>query len=372
MIYESTFLEKIALTCGICHDQCAAACPVVESSRSLAAYPSRLAMLAWELSRGNLSPDSTLMSAMQNCIHCNACTSHCVYVDQPVDITHLVRRARQHLITAGWATPAMQDLAAQSKALRDPGSELHRRLRSISDLPVRDNSPQSTLVLVDAATLTDAPGMVEDALRLLAALGWQGLRVAPILEYGRDLFEYGFLDEARGCALEAVEWIERDGAQDVLTISTATAHLLREIYPTELAINLSARVRTIPEAVLATVKPGLFHTHPQDRALLVHSATETNKLKDQAALEILKTCCTVVNDPLPANLFLRQLTYPDGLALDLHPDPRHRIMARINQYMQVLGANRAVTTDAGFLKDFQALGGPTPVGSLYSYLLDSL
>jgi hypothetical protein len=80
----------------------------------------------------------------------------------------------------------------------------------------------------------------------------------------------------------------------------------------------------------------------------------------------------VANDPLPNHLFLRDLAYPDGLALDLNPDPRSRIMERILRYAEAMHATRVVTTEPSFLSDYQRQSHSVPAVDLYSYILGSI
>ncbi|RPJ40955.1 MAG: (Fe-S)-binding protein, partial [Chloroflexi bacterium] len=291
-----TSFEKIAVTCGTCHDQCAAACPVVKSSRSLGAYPSRLAMLAFELSRETIPMDRTVLAAMQQCIHCNACTAHCVFIDQPVDITPLIRWSRQQLIENGWATEAMQALAIQADANNNPSGDLQRQMRMLADTPFADgSSPEAVLLLVDAATMQKAPGMVKSALRLLSAIGWRDVRVSSCLDCGGDLFEYGYTAAARACAERIAHEIEHAAVREVITVTAAATHLLRQVYPAELGVSIPTQVRPLSKVLQDAIKPGLLRKNQQERALLVLSTAELYKMKDLCAVEILHTCCQVVN-----------------------------------------------------------------------------
>ncbi len=93
----SAALLEISEKCSLCHDQCVSACPVVEISHNQIAYPSRLAGLSAGVSLGKLQPSEELMDALLLCVQCNACTDSCVYVDDPVDVTPLIRWAREYL-----------------------------------------------------------------------------------------------------------------------------------------------------------------------------------------------------------------------------------------------------------------------------------
>ena len=368
-----TSFEKIAVTCGICHDQCAAACPVVKSSRSLGAYPSRLAMLAWELSRETIPMDRTVLAAMQQCIHCNACTAHCVFIDQPVDITPLIRWSRQQLIENGWATEAMQALAVQADANNNPSGAEDRRMSMLADTPFADgSSSEAVLLLVDATTTQKAPGMVKSALRLLSAIGWKDVRVSSCLDCGGDLFEYGYTAAARACAQRIAGEVEHAAVREVITVTAAATHLLRQVYPAELGVSIPAQVRPLSKVLQDAIKPGLLRKNQQERALLVLSTTELYKIKDRCAVEILRSCCQVVNDPLPAHLLLSELAYPDSPALDLTPDPRTQVLERILLYAEAMQATRIVTTEPAFLFDYQQQDRAVPAVDLYSRVLESI
>lgn len=199
-------LQIIATTCGLCHDQCVSSCPVVESSLNLMAYPSRLAALTWELSRGSLEPDVDSWKALAHCIHCNACTQNCVYIDQPVDVTPLVRWGRQYLVERDQTSPQMRALIETISRHGSPFGDVRAAQEELQvDFP---GSPASggTLVIVDAGWLALDLSSAKAGLRLLNLLGYTGIRVADLTYTGWELWQYG----SRSGALEIARAVQRE------------------------------------------------------------------------------------------------------------------------------------------------------------------
>ena len=264
----STNLQDIVTKCSLCHDQCVSACPVVEMTGRQIAYPSRLASLAWELERGNLAADPETMRAMLHCIHCNACTSNCVYIDDPVDITPLVRYARQTLIESGQATPRMRQMRERIQAWGNPYQEIQARLFELKHRFEDHSAASPTLVIADAAELAYAPEAAQASLQLLRQFGYRSLSISGHSYTGGELWQYGYSNEALTIAETLLKEIERSQAEAVITLSPSSAFLLRKSYPDAMGVSVPARVLTVAEAIQARLDQAEISVNPPRRFAL--------------------------------------------------------------------------------------------------------
>jgi heterodisulfide reductase subunit C len=323
-------LQTIATTCGLCHDQCVSSCPVVESSQNLTAYPSRLAALAWELSTGRLEPGSDEWQALAHCIHCNACTQNCVYIDQPVDVTPLVRWGRQVLVERDQTSPQMRAVLETIRRHGNPYGDIRHALKELQDEFPGSLGPGATLVIVDAAQLAlDLPS-AKAGLRLLERLGCAGIRVADLTYTGWELWQYGCRSNALEIARAVQREVERVKPEAVVALSPSNAYLLRDIYPHEMGISIQAQVMALAEAVLARIDsiPPHRPTVETVPVFLVPSFTELNQLHSPASREVL-VHFGIEQTALPSRQPYRPPAYPEGLCIDLDPQPGHLIANRI-------------------------------------------
>ena len=272
-------LQSIATTCGLCHDQCVSACPAVESSQNLTAYPSRLAAFAWELSRRSLEPDADSWQALAHCIHCNACTQNCVYIDQPVDVTPLVRWGRQFLIEKDLAGPQMRALIETIRQQGSPFGNVRPALVNLQGQYPGSDDPGGALVFADASLLALDLLSAPAGLHLLDRLGYRNICVADLAYTGWELWQYGFRAEALEIARAVKREVDRVKPEVVVTLTPSSAYLLRDVYPQEMGISLQAPILTLAEAVLARVELDLPPPGCPGRAgfprAIVHGAAST-------------------------------------------------------------------------------------------------
>jgi Fe-S oxidoreductase len=365
-------LQTIATTCGLCHDQCVSACPVVESSQNLAAYPSRLAALAWELSRGSLEPDADSWQALAHCIHCNACTQNCVYIDQPVDVTPLVRWGREYLVQQGQAGPQIRALIETIRQHGSPFGDVRPALADLmSEFP---GSPDlgGTLIVADASLLVlDLPS-TKAGLRLLDRLGYRGIRLADQTYTGWELWQYGYRSDALEIARAVMHEVERVKPEVVVTLTPSSAYLLRHIYPKEMGISFQAPVMTLAEASLARIDSIPLRPVVQaEPVFLVPSYTEMNQLHSPAAREVLERCGVELT-ALPGRQPFRPPAYPEGICVDLNPQPGHQIAKRIAKMADASGRSLVLCTTAFSLQAMRAALPGRPVRDWSSFVLDLL
>ncbi len=368
----SANLQTIATNCSLCHDQCVSACPVVEMTSRLIGYPSRLATLAWELERGNLSADAETMLAMLHCIHCNACTRSCVYIDDPVDITPFVRYTRQKLIQKDQATPQMRQMLERIQLWGNPYLDIQNTLNEMKVKFGQNRGAIKTLVIADAAELAYAPAAAHSGLRLLQRLGYNPLALSSQSYTGWELWQYGYGKELLGLAEALVKEIEHRNPEVVITLSPVSAYLLRKVFPEDLGISISAKVLSLPEAVLARLEQPTSPALSQLASIyLVMSCAETYQLQSFASREVLElfgiTCLGI-----PNNQPYHRSSFPEGLALELYPTPGNWFARKIAETVVNLHPDAIVCTAGMAWKAMHAYCPDLPVTHWSTFVLSQL
>ncbi len=275
-------LQTIATTCGLCHDQCVSACPVVESAQNLSAYPSRLATLAWELSRGNFQPGADAWQAFAHCIHCKSCMSNCVYLDAPVDVTPLIRWARHEILENDYISPQLQGMLDKISLHGNPYGDVQSALADVKNRYQDDMKPGGILVMVDAAQLALDPASVTASLHLLNLLGYTNISISEYSYTGWELWQYGCQSATMEIAQKIAQEITHLQPATVITLSPSSTYLLNQVYPQELGVLVPAPVVSLHEAVLARIDSlsGRLSI-PAEPVFLVPSYSELNHLQQR-------------------------------------------------------------------------------------------
>lgn len=357
-------LENAATVCAVCHDQCVSACPVVEATRRMSAYPSRLAMLALELNRGGLSPSADLARSLQDCISCGACLEGCLYVDQPNDVTPVVRWARQ--ATSRWTAPGLNAWVDKVRSTGSPYEDTRERLAALeAELP-GSQTGELVLLYVDAATLHYAPEMAVASIRLLRQLGYQNLRLAEEVYPGGELREQGWPADFAAVAKKVAGEVKQVKPVRIITVHPNSAYLLRKVYPAEAGIRLDAPVFALPEVLEA-------HSNqlapPGDLAVyLIQSAVESYRMGGGAGRKLLEALGVRVFGQR-ADLPYREMTYPDGEIFGIEPDPRDLIRERIVNAFHRSGASKIVTSSPEAFAGLHAAHSDIEVIDLATYFL---
>ncbi|MEA4906013.1 MAG: (Fe-S)-binding protein [Anaerolineaceae bacterium] len=357
-------LHHTATVCAVCHDQCVSACPVVEATHRMSAYPSRLAMLALEVHRQGLPVDADLSRALLDCIDCGACLEGCLYVDRPNDVTPVVRWARQ--ASAQYTPSGLQAWSQRVQATGSPYPGVSEQLAALkSALPSGEHSSPPLLLYVDAATLHYAPAMALAALQLLQSAGKLNVVLADAVYPGGEWYQYGQQDDFVAAARRLAGELAAIQPAKVVALNPYSAYLLREVYPAQAGVRLEAPVLTLAEALVDAIH-GLPGAAPR-KVFLVQSACESYRMGGGAGQALLEKAGAQVSgkrDELP----FREISYPDGEVFGLEPDPRLWIQKRILGAFQRSGAEVLVTTSPMALPALRAAAPGHPVMDLATYL----
>ena len=147
-------LAQTALRCAVCHDQCISACPVFESTRQLAAYPSRKAMISREVDRQLLPPGEDAAKIMRYCIGCKACLETCLHKSNPVDITPVVRHTRRELYISGEISAEFKQLLERIEKWGNPYGDLTAACQLLSEVITgKGNAQEKILLIADASEI---------------------------------------------------------------------------------------------------------------------------------------------------------------------------------------------------------------------------
>jgi Fe-S oxidoreductase len=355
-------LQNTATVCAICHDQCVSSCPVVEATHRMSAYPSRLAMLALEIHRQGLPVDADLSRALLDCIGCGACLEGCLHVDQPNDVTPVVRWARQ--ASAQYAPPGLQAWSQRVQATGSPYPGVPDQLAALkSARPSGDYNTQPLLLYADAATLHYAPGMALSALQLLQSAGNLNIVLADEIYPGGEWYQYGQQDNFVAAARRLAGELASIQPAKVVALNPYSAYLLREVYPAQAGVRLKAPVLTLAEALVGATLP---QATPR-KVFLVQSACESYRMGGGAGQALLEKAGAQVfgkRQELP----FREMSYPDGEVFGLEPDPRILIQARIWGAFHCSGAEVLVTTSPMALFALRTAASSPAVMDLATYL----
>jgi hypothetical protein len=312
------------------------------------------------------------MRAMLYCIHCNACTSNCVYIDAPVDITPLVRYARQTLIEKGQATPQMWQMREQILAWGNPYQDVQAALFELKDTFEEKPAACRTLVVADAAELAYAPAAAQASLHLLQKFGYGPVTLANQNYLGWELWQYGYYKEALTIAETLVREIKSSRAEVVVTLSPNSAYLLRKVFPDEMGLSVPARVLTMPEAVQARLDQPGKHVIPHSGSkYLVMSCAETYQLQSyaaQAVIEHLGTACVRISTDQPYH----RSSFPEGLILDLYPEPDPWLARKIAETAVNKLPDAVVCTTGLARKAIQGACQEIPVVHWAAFVMDLL
>jgi hypothetical protein len=362
-----------------------------------------LATLAWLVQRGELDPSPDVIGALQYCIHCNACTANCVYLDQPVDITPLVRWARANLIEKGFAARSMRQLLEKAARLGNPYGDIREPRQTLiqetnaiaaADAASSAGAAGGTLIVPDAYGLVHDPASAVSAVRLLQQLGYPHVSISSSSYLGWELWQYGYGSLAARLAQTLSEEIERLQPSTVIPLSPASAYLLRTAYPQEKFFTYTGNVMTLAEAVAEAAAGAVaeavakavaegalenWRDNPRSRrqgargpgaekVYLVLANAETYPLHSLAAREVL-SLCGVNLAGLPNHLPYRWNSYPEGEILDLDPHPGDSMVQRAVSQAKSEQADAIVCTSAHAVHAFRKIQPGLPVFDWASFVL---
>jgi Fe-S oxidoreductase len=240
--------------CAICHDQCQfATVEVFASGRQTLATP-RKAMLLAAVRHGEMDWTPALVDVVYAGLNSGVQHAVCVNRGDPdgwPDETAYLRAARAEIVRAGRAP-------AWALALRDAWA----RSGNPYGLPDAEPPVAGRLVFaVDAATRAFHPGAARAWALVLDRLHGPAGRLSTGSS-GFELFDLGFVDEARAAATAWNAQLAALGAAAVISDSPEAVYMMRHIWPqwgltpaapaqhaaSWLAATLAARNLTLPPA----------------------------------------------------------------------------------------------------------------------------
>jgi len=364
----SAALQEISEKCSLCHDQCVSACPVVEFSHSQIAYPSRLAALSAGVSTGTLQPSNELLDALLFCINCNACTDSCVYVDNPVDVTPLIRWAREYLVEASQGTGAMRQLHATIQLVGNPYADVGQTYAKLGEGHPSTLNKGGTLLIADASELASAPELADTAIELLEKMGYPRVALSDSIYTGWDLWQYGYREDAIKIAESILREIQESQPEVIVPLSSASAYMLRTIYPGEFGISIPAAILTVPEAILARLET--VRVTQQDlgcSVFLVFSHTETHQLHSLAARQVLERLGVTCVNP-GYSLAHHGDSFPEVSVPALAPIRSADLASRIAEAADIIRPERVICTSGSITASMRKTGLRAPVSNWVEYV----
>ncbi len=323
-------LREAAQTCALCHDQCISSCPVVSATRSQTAYPSRLATIALEMDYGRLLSRSDVFLALQACVQCSLCTYNCVYQEAPNDIIPVIRSGRAYLVEQGCLTPGLEELLQALDTWGNPYGDVQPALSQLSSTYPQNTAAGQALLFVGAPDLLWDSESVEKTLDLLARMGYES-RISTTVYAGEELWHYGLMERFAQLARHVVTEIEQIAPQVVISLSPASAKLLREVYPKILGIGFTIPVFTLVELAITLLDlPSLL----QDENNLSGIHLASGWIGSPGEI------FPIVGAPLGLSFLVeagwRYFAFPEGLALDLEPRYSAGLKSRLATWIETV------------------------------------
>ncbi len=366
-------LSVTTLRCAVCHDQCVSACPALESSRQLAAYPSRKAMISRDVDQQLLQLNKDVASVMQYCIGCNACLETCLYRSHPNDITPVIRHTRRELFEHGDYSDELKLILANVEKWGNPYGDLTTtRKRLLNEIQGEKEKKGTILVIGDSSILYFSEQMAVNSLKLIKEVTDSNIGLAESTYCGWELWHYGAVNWFENNAKAICKEIEVFNPLCVVTLSPQSAVLLRETFHHELGLSISVPVFSMAEFILEKVEnlKGKFSLS-NSPIYLVQSASEVFGMGTKAG-DALMTSLGINSVSRPYTFYpMRNAHYPEGIVLDLHPDPRNVIAQRLKEAISNTKATRVIVTTPEALTNIKS-ELTLPVQDLAGYLLDQI
>lgn len=211
--------------CAVCHDQCIFTNPEVFASGRQTYATSRKAMFLQAVRRGQMDWSPELVDLIYAASNSGVQHALCVNYGEAggwPDETLYVRAARAEIVRAGqapvWALQMRQEWSSSGNpyGLSDPDDE--------------DIQPGAALFLADAATRAFSPAAAEAWLSVAETLHVPAGAVRQGSS-GFELYDLGFLDEARRAALHLVEILNTQAAGSIVSDSPEAVWMMSQVWP---------------------------------------------------------------------------------------------------------------------------------------------
>ncbi len=190
-----------------------------------------------------------------------------------------------------------------------------------------------------------------------------------ILTYtGWDLWQYGYRDDAVKIAKSILREIQESQPEVIVPWSSASAYMLRTIYPLEFGISIPADILTMPEAILARLETaGVPPQDPGCSVFLVCSHTETHQLHSVAARQVLERLGVTCVNP-SSSLAHRWDSIPEVFIPALAPIHNDELASRIAEAVDIIQPERVICTSGSITASMRKTGLQVPVTSWVEYI----
>jgi hypothetical protein len=214
--------------------------------------------------------------------------------------------------------------------------------------------------------------MAVNSLKLLQEVTDLNIVLAQSMYCGWELWHYGAANWFVNIAKAICKEIEVYDPQCVVTFSPQSAVLLRETFQKELGLSISVPIFSMAEFLLEKVEILKEKLIPSNLPIyLVQSASEVFGTGTKAA-DKLMAALEIDSVARPYTFYpMRNAHYPEGMVIDLIPDPRWVITQRIKEVIGKTDAKKVVATTSEGLTNIKE-GLTIPVQDLAGYLLDQI
>lgn len=253
--------EKDLRRCAACHDQCMFATEEVFATGRQTLATSRKAMLLEAVRRGELGWTPSLVGVTYAGLSSGVQHAVCVHRGDPdgwPDETGYVRAARAEIVRAGMAP----DWAL---AMREAWEATGNPYGLAGDEEVAEGE---VIFLFDAATRAFQPAARVAWLTVAARLGVRAGQVAQGSS-GFELFDLGFVDEARAAARALHARLAALAPRSVIGDSPEAVYLIRRVWP-EWGLTLPGPVRHTSEWLADALRTRAIELPPSGPRLTFH------------------------------------------------------------------------------------------------------
>lgn len=221
---ELPLLEDVTLTTEYCRYclMCRHVCPVGLVTHEEKFTPHGWGLTIASVKRGLLDWNTETVDALYTCADCGMCQSFCVS-SQP--LPDAIAAARAQVVEAGFAPDAVLAVRRSLEAHSSPS-------------PVAATQDKGDIAIFVGEDAARRQGVVDAALRLLAAIGIQPVLIGNGRNNGDLPTSLGFRDQGRDLALQTHDEFIATGAQILLVLSPGDLYAIRDMYSERLGLAL--------------------------------------------------------------------------------------------------------------------------------------
>jgi len=217
-------------SCSFCNDICVFACPVFEAERKTITYPSRKALIGYNICNDWIEFDEEAAEVFYLCSSCRLCYAECVWQckDKRRDPVDAFKHFRAEAYTKGVAPPTIEQLEEKLSQ-----GSLYGRLDDKLEALKKEcagSADTKSVVVADADNLALAFESATASVRLLNKIGALPL-ISDVYETGYDVVGVGL--EARGIALakKMADYLNGLDVEKIVVLSPKTYWAFTTKYP---------------------------------------------------------------------------------------------------------------------------------------------